>query len=50
MNFLKKKMTWGGLLGLCALVLVVLAGAICRALGVHKLVGDKLREIKKKLW
>jgi hypothetical protein len=50
MNFLKKKMTWGGLLGLIGICFAIIVALICRAFGVHKMIGNKLKEIKKKLW
>lgn len=50
MKLFKKPMTWGGWLGVCAAVLVALAGAVCYAFGFHKVVWDKCKEIKRKLW
>lgn len=50
MKLFKKPMTWGGYLGICAFVLALLAGAVAYAFGFHKIVWDKCKEIKKKLW
>ena len=50
MNFLKRKMTWGGLLGLCGICFAIILALICRAFGFHKIIWDKCKEIKKKLW
>lgn len=50
MKLFKKPMTWGGYLGLLAAVLAIIAGAVCYAFGFHKVVWNKCKEIKKKLW
>ena len=50
MKLFKKPMTWGGWLGLCGLCFTIIVVLICRAFGFHKIVLDKAKEIKKKLW
>ena len=50
MKLFKKPMTWGGWLGLCGVCFAIIVALVCRAFGFHKIVGDKLKDIKKKLW
>lgn len=50
MKLFKKPMTWGGYLGWLGLILAIIVGVIGYAFGFHKIVWNKYKEIKKKLW
>ena len=49
MNFLKKKLTVGGLFGLIGLIGVAIIAMIGYAFGVHKWLWNKIKEWLKKL-
>lgn len=50
MKLFKKPMTWGGLLGICGVCFAIILALICRALGIHKIVIDKCKTIKEKIF